>query len=84
MEGLCHKFVHNVYHNVRYMDEEETMKCIIPCTPLAVVKVICTIAVFVIQSSDSYVDSRIYWCIQLCFALWQSLVWSYHYSHQSQ
>ena len=40
VEGLCHKFVHNVYHNVRYMDEEETMKCIIPCTPLAIVKVI--------------------------------------------
>jgi methylenetetrahydrofolate dehydrogenase (NAD+) len=39
VEGLCHKFVHNVYHNIRFMDETETMKCIIPCTPLACVKV---------------------------------------------
>ncbi|CAO3667093.1 hypothetical protein G6F70_005347 [Rhizopus microsporus] len=40
VEGLCHKFVHNVYHNIRYMDKEETMKCIIPCTPLAIVKIL--------------------------------------------
>ncbi|KAJ8656355.1 hypothetical protein O0I10_007920 [Lichtheimia ornata] len=46
VEGLCHKFVHNVYHNVRYMDEEETMKCIIPCTPLAVVKILEYIGVY--------------------------------------
>jgi methylenetetrahydrofolate dehydrogenase (NAD+) len=39
VEGLCHKFVHNVYHNIRFMDKTETMKCIIPCTPLACVKV---------------------------------------------
>ncbi|ORX53985.1 NAD(P)-binding protein [Hesseltinella vesiculosa] len=46
VEGLCHKFVHNVYYNVRYMDEEETMKCIIPCTPLACVKILEFIGVY--------------------------------------
>lgn len=39
VEGLCHKFVYNMYHNIRYLDKEEKKKCIIPCTPLAVVKV---------------------------------------------
>ncbi|KAI9491291.1 hypothetical protein BDB00DRAFT_833832 [Zychaea mexicana] len=46
VEGLCHKFVFNVYHNVRYMDEQETMKCIIPCTPLAIVKILEYIGVY--------------------------------------
>ncbi|KAI8140225.1 hypothetical protein BJV82DRAFT_624329 [Fennellomyces sp. T-0311] len=46
VEGLCHTFVHNVYHNVRYMDEKETMKCIIPCTSLAVVKILEYIGVY--------------------------------------
>ncbi|RUS19661.1 hypothetical protein BC937DRAFT_87140 [Endogone sp. FLAS-F59071] len=40
VEGLCHKFVYNMYHNVRYLDREQKRKCIIPCTPLAVVKVV--------------------------------------------
>ncbi|KAI8060222.1 hypothetical protein BC940DRAFT_312519 [Gongronella butleri] len=46
VEGLCHKFVHNVYHNVRFMDDDETMKCIIPCTPLACVKILEYIGVY--------------------------------------
>ncbi|RUS28705.1 hypothetical protein BC938DRAFT_481554 [Jimgerdemannia flammicorona] len=39
VEGLCHTFVQNMYHNVRYLDKEQKRKCIIPCTPLAIVKV---------------------------------------------
>ncbi|KAI7865658.1 hypothetical protein BDF14DRAFT_1729942 [Spinellus fusiger] len=46
VEGLCHTFVYNVYHNIRYMDETETMKCIIPCTPLAIVKILEFIGVY--------------------------------------
>ncbi|KAI9311641.1 hypothetical protein BX666DRAFT_1994069 [Dichotomocladium elegans] len=46
VEGLCHKFVYNVYHNIRYLDESETMKCIIPCTPLAIVKILEYIGVY--------------------------------------
>ncbi|KAI9292142.1 NAD(P)-binding protein [Neoconidiobolus thromboides FSU 785] len=41
VEGLCFKYVYNMYHNVRFLDEPTNeRKCIIPCTPLAVVKVL--------------------------------------------
>ncbi|RKP27081.1 hypothetical protein SYNPS1DRAFT_32560 [Syncephalis pseudoplumigaleata] len=40
VEGLCHVYCYNMYHNIRFMDEEKTRKCIIPCTPLAIVKVL--------------------------------------------
>ncbi|KAI8992249.1 hypothetical protein BDB01DRAFT_841608 [Pilobolus umbonatus] len=46
VEGLCHKFVYNVYHNIRYMDDSQSMKCIIPCTPLACVKILEYIGVY--------------------------------------
>ncbi|KAI3659326.1 hypothetical protein MP638_003200 [Amoeboaphelidium occidentale] len=45
VEGLCHIYKFNMYHNVRFLDpesvpEERRRKCIIPCTPLAIVKVL--------------------------------------------
>ncbi|KAI9098719.1 hypothetical protein DFS34DRAFT_618695 [Phlyctochytrium arcticum] len=40
VEGLCHKYRYNMYHNVRYLDKDQTQKCIIPCTPLAMVKIL--------------------------------------------
>ncbi|OZJ06225.1 hypothetical protein BZG36_00764 [Bifiguratus adelaidae] len=46
VEGLCHRFVYNMYHNIRWMDKEGTKKCIIPCTPLAVVKILEFIGVY--------------------------------------
>ncbi|CAI2174278.1 9938_t:CDS:2 [Funneliformis geosporum] len=46
VEGLCHKYIYNMYHNVRFLDREETKKCIIPCTPLAIVKVLEFIGVY--------------------------------------
>ncbi|KAG1474643.1 hypothetical protein G6F56_000239 [Rhizopus delemar] len=46
VEGLGHKSVQNVYHNIRFMDKDETMKCIIPCTPLAIVKILEFIGVY--------------------------------------
>lgn len=72
VEGLCHKFVHNVYHNIRFMDETETMKCIIPCTPLACVKVsFIYISIFdLVIELYQIVDSRIYWRLQPCHSLW--------------
>ncbi|KAI8911814.1 hypothetical protein EDD86DRAFT_203341 [Gorgonomyces haynaldii] len=39
VEGLCHKYRYNLYHNIRFLDKQETKKCIIPCTPLAIVKI---------------------------------------------
>ncbi|CAH1759775.1 4516_t:CDS:2 [Entrophospora sp. SA101] len=46
VEGLCHKYVYNMYHNIRYLDKLQTKKCIIPCTPLAIVKVLEYIGVY--------------------------------------
>lgn len=40
VEGLGNTAMQNLYHNKRYMDgDKKTMKSIIPCTPLAIVKV---------------------------------------------
>ena len=46
VEGLCHKYRYNMYHNIRYLDKEATKKCIIPCTPLAIVKILEYIGVY--------------------------------------
>ncbi|KAJ3181877.1 NAD-dependent 5,10-methylenetetrahydrafolate dehydrogenase [Gaertneriomyces sp. JEL0708] len=46
VEGLCHKYRYSMYHNIRFLDKEETRKCIIPCTPLALVKILEHIGVY--------------------------------------
>lgn len=41
VEGMRHKHLHNMYHNVRFLDPPENRKkSILPCTPLAVVKIL--------------------------------------------
>ncbi|KAF2099567.1 bifunctional protein [Rhizodiscina lignyota] len=40
VEGLSHRYLFNMYQNIRYMDPARTKKSIIPCTPLAVVKIL--------------------------------------------
>ncbi|ODV83834.1 hypothetical protein CANARDRAFT_29573 [[Candida] arabinofermentans NRRL YB-2248] len=40
VEGLNFKYVSNMYHNIRYMDEKHEKKSIVPCTPLALVKIL--------------------------------------------
>lgn len=35
-----------MYHNIRYFDKEQTQKCIIPCTPLAMVKILEHVGVY--------------------------------------
>eukprot|EP00747_Dinoflagellata_sp_TGD_P156407 gnl/TRDRNA2_/TRDRNA2_177660_c0_seq1.p1 gnl/TRDRNA2_/TRDRNA2_177660_c0~~gnl/TRDRNA2_/TRDRNA2_177660_c0_seq1.p1 ORF type:complete len:351 (+),score=65.10 gnl/TRDRNA2_/TRDRNA2_177660_c0_seq1:83-1135(+) len=39
-EGLCHFYRRALYRNHRYVDQACTKKCVLPCTPLAVVKVL--------------------------------------------
>ena len=39
VEGLSHTWVKRMYHNIRWLDEAQTKKAILPCTPLAVIKV---------------------------------------------
>jgi methylenetetrahydrofolate dehydrogenase (NAD+) len=41
VEGLSHRYVFNMYQNIRFLDPPaDTQKSILPCTPLAVVKVL--------------------------------------------
>jgi methylenetetrahydrofolate dehydrogenase (NAD+) len=40
VEGLSARYRYNLYHDVRYLDEGGTRKSIIPCTPLAVIKIL--------------------------------------------
>jgi methylenetetrahydrofolate dehydrogenase (NAD+) len=41
VEGLCHTHLYNMYHNIRFLDPPVNQrKSILPCTPLAVVKVL--------------------------------------------
>ncbi|KAL8811962.1 MAG: hypothetical protein Q9200_001395 [Gallowayella weberi] len=40
VEGLCHQYVFNMYQNIRFVDEQKLRKSILPCTPLAIVKVL--------------------------------------------
>lgn len=41
VEGLSHKYVFNMYQNIRFLNPPtNTQKSILPCTPLAVVKVL--------------------------------------------
>ncbi|KAG7928155.1 hypothetical protein KL925_001455 [Ogataea polymorpha] len=40
VEGLNFRYVSNMYHNIRYLDEKQEKKSILPCTPLAVVKIL--------------------------------------------
>lgn len=40
VEGLNHVYYQNMYHNIRYLDSAKQLKSILPCTPLAVVKIL--------------------------------------------
>lgn len=40
IEGLCHFYRRSLYRNRRFVDSAGTQKCILPCTPLAIVKVL--------------------------------------------
>lgn len=40
VEGLNFKYISNMYHNIRFLDNEDLMKSILPCTPLAIVKIL--------------------------------------------
>jgi len=40
VEGLCFSYRHALYRNQRFLDEEKVKKCVLPCTPLAIVKIL--------------------------------------------
>ncbi|GLD92241.1 hypothetical protein PINS_up000774 [Pythium insidiosum] len=40
VEGLGQFYRGNLYRNIRFVDEAMTQKCVLPCTPLAIVKIL--------------------------------------------
>ncbi|KAF3938524.1 hypothetical protein ABW19_dt0207204 [Dactylella cylindrospora] len=46
VEGLSHKYIFNMYQNIRFLDAAQTQKSILPCTPLAIVKILEYIGVY--------------------------------------
>ncbi|KAL9101551.1 MAG: hypothetical protein Q9163_003206 [Psora crenata] len=46
VEGLSHNYIFRLYHNERYLDEAQTQKSILPCTPLAILKILDYIGVY--------------------------------------
>lgn len=40
VEGLIHRYLFNMYQNIRFLDSESKQKSILPCTPLAVIKIL--------------------------------------------
>jgi len=40
VEGLSHRYIFNMYQNIRFLDSHNQKKSILPCTPLAVIKIL--------------------------------------------
>ena len=40
VEGLTHQYIFNMYQNIRFLDEEHHKKSVLPCTPLACLKIL--------------------------------------------
>ncbi|KAI9702074.1 MAG: NAD-dependent 5,10-methylenetetrahydrafolate dehydrogenase [Candelina mexicana] len=40
VEGLSHRYIFNMYQNIRFLDQEKLQKSILPCTPLAIIKIL--------------------------------------------
>ena len=40
VEGLTHQYIFNMYQNIRFLDEQKLQKSVLPCTPLAVIKIL--------------------------------------------
>jgi len=40
VEGLSHRYIFNMYQNIRYLDDQKLQKSVLPCTPLAVIKIL--------------------------------------------
>ena len=40
VEGLSHRYIFKLYHNERFLDQAMRQKSLLPCTPLAVLKIL--------------------------------------------
>ena len=46
VEGLSHAYLFNMYQNIRYLDDVKQQKSILPCTPLAIIKILEHVSVY--------------------------------------
>lgn len=46
VEGLSHRYLFNMYQNTRFLDAAKTQKSLLPCTPLAIIKILEHIGVY--------------------------------------
>lgn len=46
VEGLSHQYIYRLYHNERFLDDAQTQKSILPCTPLAIVKILDYLSIY--------------------------------------
>lgn len=46
VEGLSHTYRYNLYHNIRYLDSDNSIKCLLPCTPLGIIKILESIGAY--------------------------------------
>ena len=58
-----------MYNNIRYLDDQQTQKCVIPCTPLAVVKILEHVGVYnsVLPYGDVIGMMMILLCYIICY-----------------
>ena len=49
VEGLSHRYCYALYHNIRYIEEGTKKKCVLPCTPLACIKVLENLGAYNLQ-----------------------------------
>lgn len=40
VEGLTHRYIFNMYQNIRFLDDAQSQKSVLPCTPLACIKIL--------------------------------------------
>jgi methylenetetrahydrofolate dehydrogenase (NAD+) len=40
VEGLSHRYIFNMYQNIRFLDDAQQRKSLLPCTPLATIKIL--------------------------------------------
>lgn len=40
VEGLSHQYIFNMYQNIRFLDPHQLQKSVLPCTPLAIIKIL--------------------------------------------
>jgi methylenetetrahydrofolate dehydrogenase (NAD+) len=82
VEGLSQVAVQNVYRNKRFVDKDSMMKTIIPCTPLAVIKVRIFDSILLPRLFNLILsDLGVYWRIQSYTSLWFSVKRSQYYHY---